>query len=250
MHNPLRASSYAYQTYSKLWGILDWLYPPHCGGCGKVGSRWCQICQSQVIQVKSQICPRCGRLGHHSGLCSRCQTHPPSFKAMRSWAIFDGPLRQALHRLKYGRDMALGEILSRPLAQLFSQLDWEIDCILPVPLDPTRKKQRGYNQAALLAFPMALATGTAYEGKGLHKIKETQSQVGLSLEQRRHNVAGAFLADPNRIRHRNVLIIDDVATSGATIESCASAIMLAGADQVFAMTLAQTADPATPVMAL
>lgn len=158
---------------------------------------------------------------------------------MRSFARFEGPLRNALHRLKYSRDIALGEVLSQYLINLLSQLDWDIDCILPVPLGHARFEQRGYNQAALLAYPLALATGIAYQPKGLSKIKETATQVGLSFDQRHANVSDAFQADPRIVKNQKILIVDDVTTSGATIESCASAIMIAGANQVYGLTLAQ-----------
>jgi len=158
---------------------------------------------------------------------------------MRSWAFFDGPVRNALHRLKYQGDIALGEVLARPMLRLLQNLQWEIDCILPVPLAIDRQRKRGYNQAALLAYPLALGAGIFYGAKGLVKIKETQTQVGLTFEQRHENVEGAFRAYSKIVKNRKVLVVDDVTTSGATIESCASAIMEAGADRVYGMTLAQ-----------
>ena len=250
MSNPPMAKQRAYQAYRRLWEILDWLYPPRCGGCGQCGSRWCQACHSQSTLIEQNYCPRCGQIQSQPGLCSRCTSRTPVLTGMRSWALFDGPVRNALHRLKYARDIALGEVLSRPLIQLLKQLKWEVDCVLPVPLAQARQKQRGYNQAALLAYPLALATGIKYRSKGVKKIKETRSQVGLSIHQRHENVADAFLADPAIVKNCTVLIIDDVATSGATMESCASAIMIAGANQVYGMTLAQAPAPSTPVLSL
>ncbi|HSQ26183.1 MAG TPA: ComF family protein [Anaerolineales bacterium] len=239
MSNKLKAKQSSYRAYCKLWEILDWIYPPHCGGCGETGSRWCQNCRSQVKLVDKNYCPTCGHVHHSPGLCSRCASHIPSFHSMRSWAFFDGPVRNALHRLKYQGDIALGEVLARPMLQLLQNLQWEIDCILPVPLAIDRQRKRGYNQAALLAYPLALGAGIFYGAKGLVKIKETQTQVGLTFEQRHENVEGAFRAYSKIVKNRKVLVVDDVTTSGATIESCASAIMEAGADRVYGMTLAQ-----------
>lgn len=239
MPGRLQARRNSYVIYQKMWGFVDCLYPPHCGGCEKPGSRWCAECQSQVTLIGDYCCPICGQAQTHPGVCTQCRTQPHSVKAIRSWAIFEGPLRNALHRLKYARDIGLGEVLSRHLVDLLFDLGWDIDCIIPVPLGAVRQSQRGYNQTALLAYPLALATGIAYKSKGLKKIKETRTQVGLTIEQRHENVAGAFLADPKIVKNRKVLLIDDVTTSGATIESCASAIMIADADQVFGMTLAR-----------
>ncbi len=243
MSNPQTARRSAYQAYRTMWGFLDWLYPPRCGGCGESGSRWCPVCQSQVVRIDDKICPLCGQIQTKPGICFHCQSRPPSFHAIRSWALFQGPVRNALHRLKYNRDMALGEVLAQPLVQFLYELDWSIDCIIPVPLGRMRQQQRGYNQAALLAYPIALATGIAYQAKGLQKVKETRTQVGLSVNQRRANVAGAYQSDRRIVKGRKVLIVDDVSTSGATMESCASAIMMAGADRVYGMTLAQAPDP-------
>lgn len=228
-----------YQAYRWLWGMLDWLYPPSCAGCGQSGSRWCQTCQVKVTRIENNCCPRCGFYQTRPGLCARCLSDSPALAAMRSWALFEGPLRNALHKLKYARDISLGDTLSRPLVELLDQQGWQVDCVVPVPLGHDRQKQRGYNQAALLAYPIALATGLAYRPKAVKKTMETPSQVGLTIQQRRKNVAGVFLADPTVVKKQRVLIVDDVATSGATIESCAGAIMLAEADQVYGLTLAQ-----------
>lgn len=242
MSNLRSAKHNAFRAYSKLWEILDWLYPPHCGGCGTNGSRWCLVCHSRIVRIENNFCPRCGQIQRSSDICSRCFTQPPVISGVRSFAVFEGPLRNALHRLKYSRDLALAEALSRYLLELFNNVNWEIDCILPVPLSRERYQQRGYNQAALLAYPLALATGLSYQPNGIKKVRDTATQVGLSFEQRHSNVSGAFYADREIVQTKKVLIIDDVMTSGATIESCASAIMRAGAVQVYGMTLAQAPD--------
>ncbi len=242
MSNLRSAKLNAFRAYSKLWEILDWLYPPHCGGCGTNGSRWCPVCQSQIVRIENNCCPRCGQIQRGSDICSRCSAQPPVINGVRSFAVFDGPLRNALHRLKYSRDVGLGDVLSKYLLELFNQVNWEIDCILPVPLGRERYQQRGYNQAALLAYPLALATGLSYQPNGIKKTRDTATQVGLSFEQRRTNVSGAFYADRKIVQNKKVLVIDDVMTSGATIESCASAIMRAGAIRVYGMTLAQAPD--------
>lgn len=161
------------------------------------------------------------------------------FQAMRSWGAFTGPLREAIHRLKYRKDVALGEALSRPLQDLVRSLNWPIDLIVPVPLSGQRLRERGYNQADCLAHPIALALGVDYHSRALLRIKNTQSQVGLSALQRKENVVDAFSANPRLVAGRQVLVVDDVATTGATIQSCACALLAAGAAQVFGMTLAR-----------
>ena len=119
-------------------------------------------------------------------------------------------------------------------------MDWQVDLVTPVPIGLARRKQRGYNQAALLAFPLALAIGKPFRSQALVKARETPSQVGLTAAQRRENVAQAFQANTKIVAQKSVLIIDDVTTSGATIEACCMALIRAGARQVYGLTLARS----------
>jgi len=213
--------------------------PPNCGGCGKKGFRWCPTCDNQTETLGSSICQVCGGRIIEGHICKNCLRKQPEYDALRSWGLFKGPLREALHKLKYRRDISLGEILSRYLIKFYADSGWKVDLIIPVPLSTSRLKQRGYNQAALLAKPIALFYGINYSKKALFRVKDTPSQVGLTIDQRRQNVAGAFLADPALVNGLIVLIIDDVTTTGATIESCAKALIQSGASRVIGLTLAR-----------
>jgi ComF family protein len=142
--------------------------------------------------------------------------------------------------LKYRGDMTLGEILARPLIELLEKNNWDPDAVIPVPISEQRLFERGYNQSALLARPVALAIGKTYQSKGLVKSKDTDTQVGLTYAQRMENVYGAFLADRNYVNNQRILLIDDVTTSGATMEACSAALKKAGALEVFGLTLARS----------
>ena len=117
---------------------------------------------------------------------------------------------------------------------------WLPDIVIPVPLGERRFFERGYNQSALLARPVALAIGKPYYSNGLSKTRETDTQVGLTFEQRMVNVDGAFLAKPNYIENHRILVIDDVITSGATMEACSDALKKAGAIEVYGISLARS----------
>jgi competence protein ComFC len=241
MTKPLAGDRPAYRLYRWLWTGLDWLFPPRCGGCGKSGTRWCSECQSKIQVIRPPVCESCGEKLVARGHCPACQRRRPQFAAMRSYAYFGGPLRQALHRLKYKGDVALGDILAQPMASLLSDLSWSLDLVMPVPISPLRQRQRGYNQAALLARPLALAYGLSYRPQALVKLRETPTQVGLNFNQRQQNVDQAFGAEPKWVAGKRVLVIDDVTTSGATLQSCAVALRTAAADQVYCLTLARAA---------
>jgi len=189
------------------------------------------------------ICQICGVTLESPGLCNSCQSAPPSYEALRSWALYDGPLRNAIHKLKYSGDMSLGEILARFLYDLLAKLGWRVDLITPVPLGLARHAERGYNQAALLARPLALRSGIKFQPRALRKIRDTKSQVGLTFSQRLENVADAFISESNLVRNRTVLVVDDVITSGATMESCAKSLVVAGADCVYGLSLARAINP-------
>jgi ComF family protein len=136
--------------------------------------------------------------------------------------------------------LGLGEKLAQPLIKLLLANNWEIDLITAVPLDAARQRDRGYNQSLCLARPLAWKTGLPIVSSTIKRIKKTKSQVGLSLEDRKINVAGAFSAEPKLVYGKSILIIDDVVTTGSTINSCAEALMKAEALRVYGLTLARS----------
>lgn len=229
----------AYFLYHLLWCAIDWVFPPTCGGCGKPGVRWCEECQNKVLRISSPICPRCGEAQPDDETCQNCRQHPPEYEALRSFGVFDGPLRDALHRMKYQRDIGLGEPLSKHLIGLYNDLKWEIDMIVPVPLGTERLKERGYNQSGLLARPLAFSARKAFLPGILNRTRDTRTQVGLSAKERRENVDGAFSSSDKSVQGKVVLIVDDVTTTGSTISACAKALRAAGASKVYGLTLAR-----------
>jgi competence protein ComFC len=221
------------------WSGLDWLFPPRCGGCGKEGSRWCHDCQQKVPALSGNLCEKCGKPQPGRNICEDCRLQPPSFRALRSWAIYEFPVREAILKLKYSRDVGLGDFLAVPLTTLFCSLDWPVDFILPVPIGRKRLRERGYNQVALIARPLSLACGLDYRPGALKRKRETVSQVGLSAVERRENMRDAFFADPRFVRGKIILVVDDVATTGSTLISCSEALLQAGASDVYALTVAR-----------
>jgi ComF family protein len=159
---------------------------------------------------------------------------------MRSWAVFDSPVQNALHTLKYRRNIAgFGDALALQMADFVRSLPWKSDAIVPMPLSRKRLQERGYNQVALVARPLAYELGLAYSPNALTKTRETRSQVGLNRFERRENVSQAYRADPSVVRRKSILLMDDVATTGSTISASTEALLSAGAQEVYALTIAR-----------
>ncbi len=229
--------------------VLDFFLPRLCVFCGEgVGPgaavAVCPACEGNLEWVASPLCPRCGRVfpvregADH--LCGPCQTEPPPFDRARAAALYDedGPSGQAIKRFKYNRrlDMlpVMQEWLRRPRCL---ELVQEADLVAPVPLHPNRLKQRGFNQALLLAraFPEA-----HLEKELLIRVRPTPPQTGLNPKERRANVKGAFAVPrPGLVKGKRVLLVDDVFTTGATVKECAKVLRKAGALRVDVLTVAR-----------
>lgn len=228
-----------YRLYNWFWSAIDLLFPPSCAGCNVPGTRWCQDCHGKVSRIFPPYCEICGQHFPLSGICGHCKINPPRISGVRSWAWFKGPIRNALHRFKYQRDIALGDVFTDSLIEVFYDSGWLVDFITPVPLGVARQRERGYNQASLLARPIAFKMKMSYLPNALIRTRETLTQIELSRKQRQENVAGAFHARSTDVLGKSVLVVDDIATSGSTLDSCADALFLAGAVKVFGLTLAR-----------
>jgi len=216
-----------------------------CAGCGASGYRFCPDCYNQIKLIdQDQVCSQCGipfapTDNPPKTICPACRETLTPTNQIRSWAIYQGPLRKAVQGLKYHRNLALGDYFAPALVEVFQAQHWDIDLVVPVPLSPNRRRQRGYNQAEILAFPFALAIQKPIDSRALTKYRETPSQVGRSANERRENVKGAFTANPKSVSGHRVVLIDDVITTGATLNECAVALFKAGANAVFGLTLAR-----------
>jgi len=224
------------------WKLIDLIFPPCCAGCGKWGERYCQNCIGLTKRIKPPLCQACGEPVDDvlNSVCQRCQSDTIYFSAVRSWAIFEEPLKTAIHNLKYNRDIGLGGFLAKPLASMLVQYDWEIDLIAAVPLDAKRKKQRGYNQSVLLARPLAWMTGIEFNQKILSRSRCTLPQVGLSRKERNVNLVGAFSSDSAIVEGKTILVVDDVVTTGSTLNECSRTLLDSGAKGAYGLTLARS----------
>jgi competence protein ComFC len=218
---------------------LDLIFPPECPGCKTIGSRWCAECRDSIQILPEPVCQICGEPGISPSICGDCLDYPPAFDSLRSATLFEGKIREALHRLKYNRDIGLGEVLASHLVTEYQKQEWYVDVVVSVPLSQKRLRMRGYNQAEVLARPFAGLIHKPYSNQIIKRVVDTRSQIDLSAEERRKNVSGAFYANIMHIDQKSVIIIDDVSTTGSTISECALALKQAGAKKVYALTLAR-----------
>jgi ComF family protein len=234
------AGFYTIHSITNKYFIMDWVFPPECAACGKQGYRLCLSCQDQInfITDWNQIQPNSRRV---DGDCLKGRSRfVPNFCVdSRHLAIYEGVLRKCVHAVKYDENRGLAELLSQWLVSLVSDAGWAVDLVISVPLSDQRFRERGYNQSALIARPLAARLGLSYNGYGLKRILDTPSQVGLSAEERRKNVEKAFIAEPAIVRKKSILVVDDVMTTGSTLAACAKALLQAQSKCVYAVTIAR-----------
>jgi ComF family protein len=224
-----------------IWRLLDWIYPPFCCNCNQIGYEICPDCWDSILLLKhAHVCRLCGKRITKGVLCSDCKHQPPAFDQLRAWAEYQGAARQIAMHIKFHSRRGLIPYLIQPIAQAIRDWGIHIDIVVPVPLANGRLKERGFNQSDLLARPVAGHLGLSYTSDALVRIRETHSQVGLTANERHQNILGAFQADPEIFRDRNILIIDDIATTGATLSECAATLKQAGASKVYCFTVART----------
>lgn len=225
--------------YKALWNAIDWVFPPKCVGCGAEGQQICLDCLQKIQYTSRDSCIYCGRSLPVRGICERCRQHPPAYQEVRSLAGYEGVIREIVVNLKYKADLGLSLAVAGMLVSLVQAENWQLDMVVPVPLSEKRFKERGYNQAALLAFPLSLCLKLPQRSGALVRVRDTKSQVGLNAIERQNNVRGAFRADPIMVKGKRVLLVDDVYTTGATLSAAAEALCSAGCAEVRVITLAK-----------
>lgn len=200
--------------------LTDLIFPPQCGGCGRVDFRWCATCFDDL-----QAAPATFRASPQLGLAG-----------VGASGLYEGMLKQAIRAFKYDGEVELAAPLAERLTVTLEQQNWPCDFIAPVPLSVNRVAERGYNQADLLGRRVAEQMNIPYRPDVLRRERDTEQQARLNIQQRAENVKDAFAAED--AADQFVLLIDDVVTTGATLKACVEALKNAGAASVYAITVA------------
>ena len=231
--------------------LLDMAFSRSCEGCGLPMDAepgvLCWDCQAGLKFVQPPYCERCGDpiAGMVTDVfeCAWCRKTAPAFAWARSAVRYDGVAKECLWRLKYGAGFWVVETLADWLVALWRTCPPDVRCadlVVPVPLYPRRRRERGYNQSALLAERLARRMGVPFAGRALRRLCPTPSQTRLTAAQRVHNVRGVFAVPrASRAKGARIVLVDDVMTTGATVNECARTLMAAGAASVVVLTVAR-----------
>lgn len=219
---------------------VDSFFPRRCVGCGQVGDFLCPECLGKLPRLLPPLCPKCGRPQASGIVCPICRQRQTEIDGIRSPFKFEEVIRKAIHQLKYRNLKAISPCLAELLADYLRSNPLPGEVFIPVPLHPRRLRERGYNQSSLLARDLGRSIDLPVIEGCLIRAKQAQPQVrAVNAEERRRNVADAFVCCDERISGKQVILIDDVCTSGATLESCALALKSKGATSVWGLTLAR-----------
>lgn len=224
--------------------LLDVLFPPRCVRCRAAGAVLCATCLATARAPQAPFCPRCGRsLPALSENCPTCAAGhgPKALCSIRAAALHEGAVRDGVLALKYRGQRRLAGPLGSILADAVRAAGDLPDVVVPVPLHAGRHRQRGYNQAELLARSLAQRLGVPCETRALVRHRATPPQVGLASPARRTNVAGAFTLSPSgtarRLAGKRVLLVDDVTTTGSTLDAAATALLAAAPTELRGLAL-------------
>lgn len=250
------------QRFSQAF--LDAIFPPKCLICGAfdglvpddkvsfdspahvTASYFCEACRKGLIPIASPFCSKCGlpfisREGEDH-TCAECLVEEKYFRRARAFGVYDGSLMEAIHRFKYAKRVSFSRPLSVLVREAFFRF-WDvnsIDLIVSVPLHMKRLRERGFNQSFLLIRRWAKQEGLAFDGLTLSRSRWTEPQTALSRKERQKNIKGAFaVKDPEKIVGQKILLVDDVYTTGSTVNECARVLMEASAQVVDVLTLAR-----------
>ena len=227
-----------------LKDIVDFFIPAYCGICKQKLSHnekvVCDKCFYSIPVITQPFCERCGRPTDET-VCNECIEYPHQFSRARAIGRYDGILGELIMLFKHKNKISIGKRLGSMLAVIL-QSDEFLSCgdiIVPVPLHRVARRRRGYNQSEILACEVSKVTGIPVLSKTLYRVKATKAQTGLPHEERKENVEDAFKVKGNEVKGKKVILIDDVCTTGATLDECANKLNKAEAIDVYALVCAR-----------
>lgn len=230
--------------------LLDLIYPPKCIFCEEIivigQPKWiCEKCRDNIEIISGHRCLKCGKpLDNTDNLCKICLQYQFLYKKGYCLLYYDGFTREAIHRFKYNNHPEYAKGFSKLIYEYSEDKSFfEADCFIPVPMFPKKRKKRGFNQAELIAYELSKLTNIPIFNDVLFRIKDTKKQSQLNFAERKNNVKNAFKAQNSaKITNKNILLIDDIYTTGSTINECADVLIKEGAKNVYSYCLSIVKD--------
>jgi len=248
-------NSYAQKFKFFLKALLDIIFPIECLGCGVAGQWLCKNCHAHIELRQNFCCPDCGLSSNFGSFCTTCQSRHSLSGILSAVDYHNNLVQQSIKIFKYRFVSSLGEELSFFLGQGIEKaqilcsarhekypqifMNWCGVLLLPVPLHQKRRRWRGFNQAEILAEAFLKIMPMDYDATSLRRIRYTKPQANLKREERLFNLKNSFIWQGGSLTNRRVILIDDVATTGATLEECARALKAAGACEIWGLVIAK-----------
>lgn len=232
--------------------LMKLLYPICCPVCGEVQEQMltdegaaciCPACEKKLIRVASPFCMRCGKPLEADRMrreyCGDCMRDRHAFVQGRAVFVYQGAIIGSMHRLKYANRRDYAEVFAREAYETYAVWLRRIapDALIPIPLHPKRRKERGYNQAELIAEALARLSGIPVEKKLLLRMIHTQPQKQLHARERKNNLKNAFQTSKKIVQLKKVLLVDDIYTTGSTVDAAAEALLMAGVTKVYVLCI-------------
>lgn len=223
-----------------LGWLLDFVYPPRCLFCGELlrsAKEMCATCQKSIFWIDSPACPFCGKREQEC----ECYLKLPIWNGCVAVAYYGDTIKKGVASFKFYRrksnGMAMGRLMAQKIKENFQEAAF--DCIIPVPMSKSRFQKRGYNQAELLAHEISKRIEVKMQSKILQRGQDRLQQSRLSRQERLKNLKGAFqISRPQEIKGKTILLVDDVTTTGATLEECTRILKREGAQRVYCAVFA------------
>lgn len=229
-----------YPAPGRLERALDLLFPPVCVGCRRIGRWICERCWDLSPFIPDGGCERCGKPST-TPLCTTCGSGAFLLHRVNAVMLHEGIGREAVRTLKFHERFSIKDLMGRLMAEVAVP---DAEVVVPVPLHPSRRRERGYDQARLLARVVAHQLSLPCDHTTLLRQRKTRQQALLDAAERERNVAGAFTAD-DTLAGRHILLVDDVFTTGATMEAATRALRTAGVDAVSGLAFARASHPSS-----
>lgn len=226
-------------------GVLQLVFPRRCPVCHKiaepVGELVCPACRKKLIPICSPYCKKCGKPieKEEQEYCFDCAKGKHKFDEGRALYLYDEVMQKSIVYFKFHNRREYAKPYALEMEQYLGKviMRWEADCLVPVPVHATKRLSRGFNQAEVLAKELSKRTGVVMDASFLKRIKKTLPQKELNDEKRRKNLKNAFQIVKNEVKYKKIILVDDIYTTGSTIDECAEVLKAAGAQQVFFLSL-------------